>query len=134
MNRLPSAPAACVRRRLPDDARYATLREWLALGQRRTTASARRTQRLDHALLQRTARMRVDRGMDRFMVDVSGRIIRMYAAQSGGDLLWRPAVLDQPVVDVLMQRLLRVCAGEHTADDASETPSPPSSDRKPASR
>ena len=55
------------------------------------------TKRLDHQRLQLTQRLSIDRGIDRLVADVLSRIVGIHTSESGRDLLWRPAPMDQTV-------------------------------------
>ena len=82
-------------------------RHRLATRQRRATPTANvlaLAQRLDHAELQRSSRIGVNRGVNRLVADAAVGIVGMHHAQSGRNLLRRPTVIHQSVVNVLEQR------------------------------
>ena len=83
-------------------------RDGLPLGQRGSaTAPARRfalPQRIEHALLERTTRMRVDAGVDRLVADLATGILGVHDPQSRCYLLRRPARIKQTIMDEFVQR------------------------------
>jgi hypothetical protein len=48
--------------------------------------------------------MCIDRGVDRFVAHALVSVVGMHGAQSGCNLLWRSAPIDQMIMDVLIQR------------------------------
>ncbi|VVE47585.1 hypothetical protein PSO31014_04457 [Pandoraea soli] len=77
-----------------------------ALSKARTPTPARRlflAQGVDHRLLEPAARMRIDRGVNRFVADALVGFVGIHPTKSGSNLLRRPAPVDQPVMYVLIK-------------------------------
>lgn len=96
-----------------------------ALARKGSTGGAARrlllAKRLDHRLLESTSGMGIDRGVNRFVADALVGIVWMHVAESGSNLLRRPASIDPLMMHMPVQRtafaqLTTPCSADGEAD------------------